>query len=93
MHKFALAAAAAALALTGTAASAQTDAARTTTTTTQTMQNPMGTQTMERTTVRTHTAGTTTHHRMAKKSMRHCKTKWKNGHKVRSCKTMKRKHM
>ena len=87
MYKLAIAAATA-LALTGTAATAQMDQTRSTTTT-QTMQHPMGT--MERTTVRTHTTATT-HHRMAAKSKRHCKTWWKNGHKMRSCKTM-RHHM
>ena len=90
MMKLTLAAAAAALALTGTAATAQMD---NTTTTSQTMQQPMGTKTMERTTVRTHTMGTTTHHRMAAKSMRHCKSWWKHGRKMRSCKTMMHKHM
>ena len=92
MMKLTLAAAAAALALTGTAATAQMDNTSTTTTS-QTMQQPMGTKTMERTTVRTHTMGTTTHHRMAAKSMRHCKTWWKHGRKMRSCKTMMHKHM
>ena len=91
MHKFALAAAAAALALTGTAATAQMDAARTTTTTTQTMQHPMGT--MERTTVKTHTMNGTMPGHKAMKSKRHCKTWWKNGKKMRSCKMTKRHRM
>ena len=89
MHKFALAAAAAALALTGTAATAQMDQTRTTTT--QTMQHPMGT--MERTTVKTHTMNGTMPRHMAMKSKRHCKTWWKNGKKMRSCKMIKRHRM
>ena len=92
MHKIAIAAAAAALALTGTAATAQMDAARTTTTT-QTMEHPMGTKTMERTTVKTHTMNGTMPRHMAMKSTRHCKTWWSHGKKMRSCKMMKRHQM
>ena len=105
MHKFAIAAVAAA-ALFGTAASAQMTDTRTTvqtpvgtaTTTTRTMDrtmtNPAGTTTMQKTTVRTHqTRRTGMHNPMAKKSKRHCKTWWNHGRKLRSCKTMMRKHM
>ena len=88
MLKFALPLIAATL-LGGTAASAQMDQTRTTTTT-QTMEHPMGT--MERTTVRTHTTATT-HHRMAMKAKRHCKTWWSHGRKMRSCKKMMHRHM
>ena len=91
MHKFTLAAAAAVMALTGTAASAQMNQTRTTTTT-QTMEKPMGS--MERTTTRTHTMSKPMmHHRMAKRSMRHCKTWWNHGRKMRSCRAPMRHHM
>ena len=60
----------------------------TATTTTQTMNHPMGTMTRERTTVRTRTTHTR-HHGMAV-GKRHCKTWWKQGRKMRSCKAMAR---
>ncbi len=88
---------AAAFALIGTAAGAQMNTTHTTTTT------PMGTAT---TTERTHTDGMsgrtdqrvttrtmhTTMHRTVASARTHCKTWWKHGRKMRSCKTMVHRH-
>ncbi len=92
---------AAAFALIGTAAGAQMNTTHTTTTT------PMGTATAttttrtptdgmsgradERTVVRTHS--TTMRHRTVAMARTHCKTWWKHGRKMRSCKTMVHRHM
>ena len=99
----AFAAAVALLGLTGTAATAQMAAKSTTTT----VATPMGTATTatrthvdgmsgkmdERTTVRTKTSTVTRNgHTATAHAMRRCKTWWKNGHKMRSCKMRKHVH-
>ena len=98
----ALAAAVALFGLTGTAAVAQapvkqtttvTTPAGTATTTTRTHMDGMSGRTDERATTRTKTSTVMRHGHMATaRSTRHCKTWWKHGKKMRTCKTMTKVH-
>ena len=101
---FAFAAAVALLGLTGTAAVAQapvkstttvTTPAGTATTTTRTHMDGMSGKMDERTTVRTKSSTVTRNGHMATAhARRHCKTWWKHGKKMRTCKTRTRvRHM
>ena len=101
-----LAAAVALLGLTGTAATAQMAAKSSTTTTTTPMgtattstrthmdkMDGMGGKMDEKSTTRTKTSTVVRHGHMATaRSSRHCKTWWKHGKKMRSCKTMTHVH-
>ena len=99
---FAFAAAVALLGLTGTAAVAQapvkstttaTTPAGTATTTTRTHMDRMSGKMDERTTVRTKSSTVTRNGHMATAhARRHCKTWWKHGKKMRTCKTRTRVH-
>jgi hypothetical protein len=103
-----LAAAVALLGLTGTAATAQMPMKQTTTTTTPMgtattttrthmdgmgKMDGMGGKMDEKSTTRTKTSTVVRHGHMATaRSSRHCKTWWKHGRKMRSCKTMTHVH-
>ena len=98
----ALAAAVALLGLTGTAATAQAPTKSTTTvttptgtatTTTRTHMDGMSGKIDERSTTRTKTSTVTRNGHMATAhASRRCKTWWKHGKKMRSCRTMTRVH-
>ena len=104
MRTLIFAAAFALIGVTGTAATAQmpmksttttTTPTGTATTTTRTHMDGMSGRTDERVTTRTRASTVTRHgHTATARSSRHCKTWWKHGKKMRSCKTRTRvRHM